>query len=80
MRIVKFHQVNDASSNDDELGPATVEVAAPAPRDVWVNADTIRSFSARKGSLVGTRLVFVNGIGMPVQETCDEVAAALNTH
>jgi hypothetical protein len=78
MRIVKFSQVEDATIHDDELGPA-VEPPQTA-RPVWVNTDTIRSFSARKGDRVGTRLVFVNGIGLPISETCDEVAAALATH
>ena len=80
MRIVKFSQVEDASpDHGDELEPVA-QAEAPAPRPVWVNADTIRSFTARKHARPGTRLVFVNGIGMPVSESPDEVAAALATH
>jgi len=64
-----------AHSTGDELdAPTTDEVTVAT----YVNVECIRSFAPRKDGRTGTRIVFANGVGMPVLDTMDEVYALVS--
>jgi len=68
-------QDDDGLGEDDALSPTvhTLPVTIVNPYD------RIRSFHPRKHNAPGTRIAFLNGSGLIVKETAEEVAAALNS-
>lgn len=77
MKMLKFNMINgtqieEGSGEDD--GPDAVISETTQP--VMITVDQVRSFSPRKGTRVGTRIVFRNSSAIPVKETFEEVAAA----
>jgi hypothetical protein len=70
MDFVIFHQAIDPH---ELTGEEHQDTGAP----VAVSRSQIRSFNPRKNGMPGTRIAFLNGAGLPVSETYDEVLAAL---
>lgn len=67
MKIIVFNGVSDTQGENDQ------EVYTP----LAIVASEIRSFSPRRHGRPGTRIVFHNGVGLPVKETFEEVLAVL---
>lgn len=82
MKLITLTQVDSRASrynqhDDDEGEDDGVARSNEPTRKVVVNADAIRSFTARRtGS--GTRLTFVDRGGFSVTEEVDEVARLIN--
>jgi len=70
MQMLKLNMV--AGTTYDDL-----EVAQETYAPVRVNPTQVREFYPRKEGRVGTRIVLLNGAGLPVQETFEQVEAAM---
>ena len=76
--MIRFEKLSMVVGNDENEDGISSEVTTP----VRVRADVVRNFYPRKPDAygnprVGTRITFVDGAGMAVVETPDEVEAAL---